>query len=73
MSVHPSLSSPCLLLHKESLLFFDVRVVFASSYEGIVIFYRPETQTYIQRMEQEKEKAKGQQSDNRSFLAKYVS
>ncbi|KAI0208129.1 ER membrane protein complex subunit 10 [Lamellibrachia satsuma] len=31
----------------------------------------PETQTYIQRMEQEKEKAKGQQSDNRSFLAKY--
>ena len=37
------------------------------------IFSSPETQTYIQRMEQEKEKSKGQDTDNRSFLAKYVS
>jgi len=35
---------------------------------------RPETQAYIQKLEQEKlEKAKGQQADNRSFFAKYVS
>ena len=35
--------------------------------------FRPETQTYIQKMEAEKaEKAKGQQTDNRSFFAKYV-
>lgn len=32
----------------------------------------PETQAYIQKLEQEKmEKAKGQQADNRSFFAKY--
>ncbi|XP_023221554.1 ER membrane protein complex subunit 10-like [Centruroides sculpturatus] len=32
----------------------------------------PDTQTYIQRLEQEKaEKARGEQGDNRSFLAKY--
>jgi len=32
----------------------------------------PDTQAYIQKLEQEKiEKVKGQQSDNRSFLAKY--
>ncbi|XP_074660342.1 ER membrane protein complex subunit 10-like [Tubulanus polymorphus] len=32
----------------------------------------PDTQSYVQKMEQEKaEKAKGQQADNRSFLAKY--
>ncbi|GIX98329.1 ER membrane protein complex subunit 10 [Caerostris darwini] len=32
----------------------------------------PDTQTYIQRIEQEKaEKARGEQGDNRSFLAKY--
>ena len=35
---------------------------------------RPETQAYIQKLEQEKiEKAKGQQADNRGFFAKYVS
>lgn len=32
----------------------------------------PDTQTYIQRLEQEKaEKARGEQGDNRSFFAKY--
>ena len=32
----------------------------------------PDTQTYLQRLEQEKvEKIKGSQQDNRSFLAKY--
>jgi len=35
---------------------------------------RPETQAYVQKLEQEKiEKAKGQQADNRGFFAKYVS
>ena len=35
---------------------------------------QPDTQSYIQRMEQEKlEKMKGDRGDNRSFLAKYVS
>lgn len=39
-----------------------------------VLYFRPETQVYIQRMEQEKaDKVKGQESDNRSFFAKYVS
>lgn len=34
----------------------------------------PDTQTYLQRMEQEKqEKLRGDKQDNRSFLAKYVS
>ena len=34
----------------------------------------PETQAYIQKLEQEKiDKAKGQQADNRGFFAKYVS
>jgi len=31
----------------------------------------PETQAYIQKMEMEKQQAKGQQVDNRSFFAKY--
>ena len=36
--------------------------------------YRPDTQTYIQQMaQQQAEREKSQQSDNRSFLAKYVS
>ena len=36
--------------------------------------FRPDTQTYIQRLEQEKaEKMRGDKTDNRSFLAKYVS
>jgi hypothetical protein len=35
---------------------------------------QPDTQSYVQRMEQEKlEKMKGDRGDNRSFLAKYVS
>lgn len=35
---------------------------------------QPDTQSYIQRMEQEKlEKMRGDRGDNRSFLAKYVS
>lgn len=35
---------------------------------------RPDTQTYIQRLEQEKsEKLRGDKTDNRSFFAKYVS
>jgi len=39
-----------------------------------VCVVRPETQAYIQKLEQEKiEKAKGQQADNRGFFAKYVS
>jgi len=39
-----------------------------------IICVRPETQAYIQKLEQEKiEKAKGQQADNRGFFAKYVS
>jgi len=38
------------------------------------VVIRPETQAYIQKLEQEKiEKAKGQQADNRGFFAKYVS
>ena len=40
----------------------------------MIIVFRPETATYVKRMEQDKaEKAKGQQADNRSFFAKYVS
>ena len=36
--------------------------------------YRPDTQSYIDKMKKEEaEKAKGQQGDNRSFIAKYVS
>lgn len=35
---------------------------------------QPDTQSYVQRMEQEKlEKMRGDRGDNRSFLAKYVS
>ena len=35
--------------------------------------YSPDTQTYIQRLEQEKaEKQRGDKTDNRSFFAKYV-
>lgn len=34
----------------------------------------PETQAYLQKLEREKqEKVQGEQGDNRSFLAKYVS
>ena len=34
--------------------------------------YRPETQVYVQRMEEEKvQKEKGSSADNRSFFAKY--
>ena len=50
------------------LLPFDLQFI------QITLFCRPDTQSYIQKMEQEKaEKAKGQQADNRSFIAKYVS
>ena len=45
-------------------------------YMGQLIFIpsRPDTQTYIQQMaQQQAEREKSQQSDNRSFLAKYVS
>jgi hypothetical protein len=39
----------------------------------IIFYYRPDTQTYIQRLEQEKaEKLRGDKTDNRSFFAKYV-
>lgn len=37
-------------------------------------YCRPDTQTYIRRLEQEKaERARGENADNRSFFAKYVS
>lgn len=40
----------------------------------IYIFYRPDTATFIHKMEREREaKEKGANQDNRSFLAKYVS
>lgn len=40
----------------------------------ILIFYRPDTASFIQKIEREKEaKEKGETKDNRSFLAKYVS
>lgn len=36
--------------------------------------FRPETKTYLQRIEMERqEKMRGSKQDNRSFLAKYVS
>ena len=59
--------------------------IFLALYLGQLIFffinsfmdvfpYRPDTQTYIQQMaQQQAEREKSQQSDNRSFLAKYVS
>lgn len=38
------------------------------------IIFRPDTQTYIEKLKKEDvEKSKGQQGDNRSFFAKYVS
>ncbi|XP_013389267.1 ER membrane protein complex subunit 10 [Lingula anatina] len=47
---------------------FNITVEISQTLPGPV----PDTQSYIQRMEQEKaEKAKGQQQDNRSFFAKY--
>lgn len=39
----------------------------------LLIQFSPDTQTYIQRLDQERqEKLKGEGTDNRSFLAKYV-
>lgn len=39
-----------------------------------ILFYRPDTATYIQKLEREREaREKGELKDNRSFLAKYVS
>lgn len=39
-----------------------------------MIYFSPDTQTFILRMEQEKaEKLRGDKTDNRSFFAKYVS
>lgn len=47
---------------------FNTSVTVISPMTGPV----PDTQTYVQRIEQEKaEKARGEQGDNRSFLAKY--
>lgn len=40
----------------------------------LLIFFRPDTQSYIEKLKrEEQERAKGQTEDKRSFLAKYVS
>ncbi len=41
---------------------------------SLSFIFRPDTQAYIQKLEEEKiAKAKGNSTDNRSFFAKYVS
>lgn len=48
--------------------------IFIEYFVEFIILYRPDTATYIQKMEREREaREKGKSNNNKSMLGKYVS